>query len=121
FGIALVAGRKRVPSPATGKTALRRSFMRWRGLRINTTLVGGSHLILHPGGGRQRDEEQAAMRWSPSRLQAQERSRPNRDARGKTEDGAAWLRGAVGSRRHYLAASYCCYVNPCRRRRLIVR
>ena len=27
FGIALVAGRKRVPSPATGKTALRTSFM----------------------------------------------------------------------------------------------
>jgi hypothetical protein len=54
------------------------------------------------------------MRWSPSRLQAQERSRPNRDARGKTEDDAAWVRGAVRSRRHHLAASYCCYVNPCR-------
>ena len=27
FGIALVAGRKRVPSPATGKTALRTGFM----------------------------------------------------------------------------------------------
>ena len=26
FGIALVAGRKRVPSPATGKTALRTGF-----------------------------------------------------------------------------------------------
>jgi hypothetical protein len=27
FGIALVAGRKRVPSPATGKIALRNGFM----------------------------------------------------------------------------------------------
>jgi hypothetical protein len=33
FGIALVAGRKRVPSPATGNTALRMGFMDFRGAK----------------------------------------------------------------------------------------
>ena len=45
FGIALVAGRKRVPSPATGKTALRTGFIRgrvagyWRGRRIDRNVA----------------------------------------------------------------------------------
>src|ERR1700738_4907080 len=49
FGIALVAGRTRVPRPATGKTALR-IFMRYRGAiggRAESevrTLVAGLHL-----------------------------------------------------------------------------
>src|SRR5271169_6777399 len=98
FGIALVAGRKRVPSPATGKTALRTSFMRRLAVRTRTTSCGGSHLSLHPGALRRQDEEQAAMRWSPSRLRAEGTTKPDRDARATAEDDAAWLRGAVGSR-----------------------
>src|SRR5665213_1869794 len=57
FGIALVAGRTRVPRPATGKTALR-IFMGMsgclgaRGGRFNDTLVAGLKAGTKPDVGR---------------------------------------------------------------------
>src|SRR4029077_13180397 len=41
FGIALVAGKKRVPSPATGKTALR------TGLRIKSPILPRQQTFCH--------------------------------------------------------------------------
>src|SRR5262245_59799084 len=48
FGIALVAGRKRVPSPATGNTALRMRLAIWEGcpfLQIPSHYVSASTII----------------------------------------------------------------------------
>src|ERR1051325_10898245 len=48
FGIALVAGRKRVPRPATGKTALRMAFMEPAGMepwRVYTGCVNNRETL----------------------------------------------------------------------------
>src|SRR6516225_5598225 len=97
FGIALVAGRKRVPNPATGKTALR------TGLCIKSPISFGRELLPHcPPAGKPASPQvtdispKIPIRTSEARLASPEadgfgfertRWRGNLGSIGEREDG----------------------------------